>query len=317
MEQAISAYLAQLKARSRSPSRHGQASHLFERLLVHLRDTCSLRSWADVTSRHLVDFALAEARLDNRRGHSVSAGTYRLRISLLRGFFVWLLQSGRILINPSAVLTLPKAPGRLPPVPSEIEIARVIETPDTSTPVGLRDRTLMETLYATGLRHREAWNLDLYDIGLETGRLTVRQGKGGHDRVVPLTENACRWLGLYLQTGRPELARVADCATLALWLSRQGRRLGYQQIGLRIAGHAETAGVRITPHGFRHACATHLLRRGADVRHIQRLLGHHDLDTTELYTRLDVEDLAQALESAFARVRKRRPKPLPKPGQEC
>jgi integrase/recombinase XerD len=301
MTEAISAYLAQLKARSRSPSRHGQATRLFERLLIHLRDTCSLRAWNQVTAQHLVDFALAEARLQNGRGRSVSAGTYRLRISLLRGFFAWLRENGRILADASVVLTLPKAPGRLPPVPSEIEIARLIETPDIATAVGLRDRALMETLYATGLRHREAWNLDLYDIDLETGRLTVRQGKGGHDRVVPLTENAGKWLALYIQTGRPELARVADCATLALWLSRQGRRLGYQQIGLRIAGHAETAGVRLTVHGFRHACGTHLLRNGADVRHIQRLLGHHDLDTTELYTRLDVEDLAKALESAFRR----------------
>jgi integrase/recombinase XerD len=304
MEEAIAAYLALLKARSRSLSRHAQASHLLQRLLLHLRDTCALRSWTDVTSHHLVDFALAEARLQNGRGRFVSAGTYRLRISILRGFFAWLRQTRRNLANPSDVLTLPKSAGRLPPVPSPIEIARVIEAPDITTAIGLRDRALMETLYATGLRHREAWNLDLYDIGLETGRLTVRQGKGGHDRVVPLTENASKWLGLYVQSARPELARVADW-TLALWLSRQGRRLGYSQIGLRIAGYAKTAGVRITVHGFRHACGTHLLKNGADVRHIQRLLGHQDLDTTELYTRLDVHDLAKALESAFRRLRRK------------
>jgi len=301
MERAIAAYLDQLKARSRSPSRHGQASHLFERLLLHLRDVCSLRSWTDVVSHHLVDFALAEARLKTARGRSVSPGTYRLRISLLRGFFAWLRRTGRVLADPSGILVVPKAPGRLPPVPSEVEIARLIETPDTTTAVGLRDRALMETLYATGVRHREAWNLDLYDIDLETSRLRVRQGKGGHDRVVPLTENAGKWLGLYIQNGRPELARVADGATLALWLSRQGARLSYAQIGFRIGVHAQAAGVRITVHGFRHACGTHLLRNGADVRHIQRLLGHQDLDTTELYTRLDIEDLAQALESAFRR----------------
>jgi integrase/recombinase XerD len=301
MEEAISTYLALLKARSRSPSRHGQASHLFERLLLYLRESCSLCAWNQVASQHLVDFALAEARLKNRRGRSVSAGTYRLRISLLRGFFAWLRENGRILADASVALTLPKAPGRLPSVPSEIEIARLIETPDTTTAVGLRDRALMETLYATGLRHREVWNLDLYDVDLETGRLAVRQGKGGHDRVVPLTENACKWLRLYIQNAWPELTRAADRATLALWLSRQGRRLGYSQIGLRIAGHAKAAGVRITVHGFRHACGTHLLRNGADVRHIQRLLGHQDLDTTELYTRLNVGDLAKALESAFRR----------------
>jgi integrase/recombinase XerD len=305
MEEVIAAYLGQLKARSRSPSRHAQASHLLERFLIYLRENCSVSSWSHLTSQHLVDFALAEARLQNGRGRSVSAGTYRLRISLLHGFFAWLRQSGRILADPSRVLTLPKAPGRLPPVPSEVEIARVIEAPDTATVVGLRDRALMETLYATGLRHREVWNLDLYDVDLETGRLTVRQGKGGHDRAVPLTENAGKWLGLYVHSARPELARVADCATLALWLSRQGARLSYAQIGLRIAGHAKAAGVSNTVHGFRHACGTHLLRHGADVRHIQRLLGHQDLDTTELYTRLDVEDLAKALESAFRRAHRK------------
>jgi integrase/recombinase XerD len=162
-------------------------------------------------------------------------------------------------------------------------------------------------LYATGLRHGEAHRLDLFDLDLRARRLTIREGKGQRDRVVPLTANACHWLQRYLSVARPELAsgqlwgkgksrqpRVVT-ASPALWLSVTGRRFSYQMIAQVVREYAETAGLQAHVHTFRHCCATHLLRNGADLRYIQRLLGHDRIDTTVLYTHLDLTDLQTAV----------------------
>jgi integrase/recombinase XerD len=223
----------------------------------------------------------------------------------------------------------------LPQVLNESEIARLIETPDLQTAIGLRDRALMETLYATGIRHAEAHRLDLYDVDTAAQRLTVRLGKGQRDRVVPLTETAAHWLMRYVTVARPELAaglwwgkgRRRNAAqranqdrayhgeqrknslegkygptwiasTPALWLSVTGRRLSYVMIAERIRDYALQAEVKASAHTFRHSCATHLLRGGASLRHVQQLLGHRDLNTTELYTHIELQDLKDTIESA-------------------
>ena len=153
----------------------------------------------------------------------------------------------------------------------------------------------MEVLYATGIRLAEAHKLDLYDVDTSTDLLIVRQGKGGRDRVVPLTENASAWLSRYITGARPELAAglrlrqttknksQSKASTPALWLSLEGRRLSKQMIAQRISGYAGQANLKATPHTFRHSCASHLLRGGASIRHVQRLLGHRGLETTEIY----------------------------------
>jgi integrase/recombinase XerD len=203
---------------------------------------------------------------------------------------------------------------------SETEIAQLIETADTTTTLGLRDRAVMEMLYATGIRLSEAHKLDLYDVDTSTGLLIVRQGKGGRDRVVPLTETACAWLSRYITVARPELAagrgrfkrktkrtpRSAlraphlKASTSALWLSAEGRRLSKQMLAQRITQYAKQTNVRATVHTFRHSCGTHLLRGGASIRHVQQLLGHRSLETTEIYTHVEIEDLKRAVENAEA-----------------
>ncbi len=206
---------------------------------------------------------------------------------------------------------------------NETELARLIETPDLQTAIGLRDRALMETLYATGIRHAEAHRLDLYDIDTAAQRLTVRLGKGQRDRIVPLTETAAHWLTRYLTVARPELAAVKlwgkgrrrlkrkrsqssatapgpiwVALTPALWLAVTGRRLPYAMIAERIRDYALQAEVKASVHTFRHCCATHLLRGGASVRHVQQLLGHRELNTTEIYTHIELQDLQQAIRTA-------------------
>jgi integrase/recombinase XerD len=180
---------------------------------------------------------------------------------------------------------LPRPEQSLPQVLNEAEIARLIETPNLQTAIGIRDRALMETLYATGIRHAEGHKLDLYDIDTAAHRLTVRLGKGQRDRLVPLTETEAQWLTRYLTAARPELAagqwwgkgrRRAQPklipATSALWLSVTGRRLSYQMIADRIRDYALQVELKASAHTFRHSCATHLLRAGASVRHVQQLL---------------------------------------------
>jgi integrase/recombinase XerD len=232
----------------------------------------------------------------------------------VRSFFGWLNRNGHLLHNPAARLALPQPEQSLPHVLHESEIARLIETPDLQTAIGLRDRALMETLYATGIRHAEAHKLDLYDIDTAAQRLTVRLGKGQRDRLVPLTETAAHWLTRYLTVARPELAAGKLWGkgkrrsqpkimppTSALWLAVTGRRLSYQMIADRIRDYALQVELKASAHTFRHCCATHLLRAGASVRHVQQLLGHRDLSTTEIYTRVEISDLRQAIETAANR----------------
>jgi integrase/recombinase XerD len=312
MNAAIEAYLAELEARRFSHSRRYHVARTLERLLLYLRETHSITDWRGVNETHLRDFAVyAATRHRTPKGKQISATTLRQWLSIIRSFFVWLNQSGRLLHNPAERLAFPRKEQPLPHVLNESDIARLIETPDTTTTLGLRDRALLELLYATGIRHSEAHKLDLYDVDTAAQCLTVRLGKGQRDRVVPLTETASFWLTRYVTATRPELAAgklwgkgkrrgqpKIITPTSALWLSVTGRRLSYQMIADRIRDYALQVELKASVHTFRHCCATHLLRGGASIRHVQQLLGHRDLNTTEIYTHLELEDLKQAIESA-------------------
>ena len=312
MNRALDAYLAELEARGFSHSRRYHSARTLERLLLYLREAHHVTDWRTVNETQLRDFVVyAATRHRTPKGKPISATTLRQWLSIIRSFFVWLNRNGHLLHNPSERLTFPHKEQPLPHVLNETDMARLIETPDTTKALGLRDRALMEVLYATGIRHSEAHKLDLYDVDTATQCLTVRLGKGQRDRVVPLTETAAYWLSRYLTASRPELAaglwwgkgrrrgqpKVIP-PTSALWLSVTGRRLSYQMIADRIRDYAMQAEVKASIHTFRHCCATHLLRGGASVRHVQQLLGHRDLSTTEIYTHLELADLKQAIESA-------------------
>jgi integrase/recombinase XerD len=230
----------------------------------------------------LRDFALyAATRHRSRTGQRISAATLRQWLSIVRSFFGWLHRNGHLLHNPAERLASPRPEQSLPHVLNESEIARLIETADLQTAIGLRDRALMETLYATGICHAEAQKLDLYDVDTAAHRLTVRLGTGQRDRVVPLTETAAHWLARCVTAARPELAAGKWWGkgrrrgqpklippTTALWLSVTGRRLSYQMIADRIRDYALQVELKASAYTFRHRCATHLLRAGASVRHV-------------------------------------------------
>ena len=317
MNKALADYLAELESRRYSHSRLTHVRRTIELLMLYLKESHHLADWRAVNESHLRAFAVfARTRHHTPKGKLVSSGTLRQWLSCVRGFFAWMTAAGRLVHNPADRLQLPRKTRSLPHVLSESEIAQLIETPDATTTLGLRDRALMEVLYATGIRLAEAHKLDLYDIDTSIGLLIVRQGKGGRDRVVPLTENASRWLSRYITDARPELAAGVTRArgksnrrtsirklqsrapTPALWLTVEGRRLSKQMIGQHITEYAKQGNLKATPHTFRHSCATHLLRGGASIRHVQRLLGHRGLETTEIYTHVEIEDLKRVIDQA-------------------
>jgi integrase/recombinase XerD len=323
MNRAIDAYLAESEARGFSHSRRDHSARTLERLLLYLREAHSISDWRAVSETHLRDFAVfAATRHRTPKGKLISAATLRQWLSIIRTFFAWQCTHGQLLHSPAERLAFPRPAQPLPPVLNESEIARLIETPDPTTTLGLRDRAMMETLYATGIRHAEAHRLDLYDVDTAAHRLTVRLGKGQRDRMVPLTETAAHWLTRYVTVARPELAagqlwgkgkrRIKrnrpqssptpwTTSTPALWLAVTGRRLSYQMIADRIRDYAVQVELKANVHAFRHCCATHLLRGGASVRHVQQLLGHRGLSTTEIYTHVEISDLKHAIETAANR----------------
>ncbi|MCA1600091.1 MAG: tyrosine-type recombinase/integrase [Acidobacteria bacterium] len=280
--------------------------YALELLTVYLRERYGLTDWRAVTEDHLWTFLLHLQREHRTpRGRPLKPASLTRWLAVVRCFFQWQHRRGHLVYNPAAHVKLARYDDPLPHVLSESEIARLIEMPDTTTALGLRDRALMEVLYATGIRHRETQRLELYDIDLWAKRLMVRQGKGSRDRLVPLTANAVYWLSRYLSAARPELApgqpgqrkkgRPMMLPSSSLWLALTGYPLSYVMIEQRIKAYALAARVKANVHTFRHCCATHLLRHGAGIRHIQQLLGHRSLHSTQIYLHLDTADLQRAV----------------------
>ncbi len=216
----------------------------------------------------------------------------------MRRYFSFLASHAYLLRDPAAAIRLPKV-RRLPRgVLTERQARRLMAAPFAGSRIGKRDRAILELLYGTGIRLGEAARADVSDLDLRERLLLVRSGKGKKDRVVPVAGRAAVALDAYLIEARAELAKRMDAA---LFLSRHGGRLSI--VGLRavVQRHGRAIGVDVSPHALRHTCATHLLRGGADIRHVQELLGHRSLVTTALYTRVAIGDLRQVLARAHPR----------------
>jgi integrase/recombinase XerD len=204
-------------------------------------------------------------------------------VASIRGFFRYLVREGRIAASPAEDLRAAQPWPALPRYLSPDEVDRLIEQPDTTTPRGLRDRALLEVLYATGLRVSELVGLRAADVNLSAGYLTC-MGKGGKQRLVPLGDRAIACVRTYQRDGRPALA--VSAASIRLFLNARGGPLSRVGFWMVLKGYARQAGLRedVSPHVLRHSFATHLLERGADLRAIQMMLGHADLSTTQIYT---------------------------------
>ena len=213
-------------------------------------------------------------------------------LSSMRRFYRFLVREGRRNDDPTAGIKSPKMDHPLPHSLSEEDIDALLEVPDTAHPVGLRDRAMLELLYATGLRVSELVGLRHEQISLGQGVVRV-VGKGGKERLVPVGEDALDWLQRYLDEARDELLRGRVCEQV--FVSRKTSGISRQAFWYRLRQYAVRAGIRgpLSPHTLRHAFATHLVNHGADLRVVQMLLGHSDLSTTQIYTHVARERLKQ------------------------
>ena len=205
-------------------------------------------------------------------------------LSSVRSFYRYLLRENKVVIDPTLQIDNPKMGRKLPDTLSEQEVEQLLEAPDVETPLGLRDRTMLEFLYAAGLRVSELVNLKITEINLRQGVLRVT-GKGSKERLVPIGEEALRWLNGFVKDSRPSLLKGVTASDV-VFPSNRGGCMTRQAFWYRVKLHAQTAGIRthLSPHTLRHAFATHLLNHGADLRVVQLLLGHSDLSTTQIYT---------------------------------
>ena len=302
-ERLLQAYLDHLRVHGYSRSVASHARAVLPRLFDHLRGE-GLGDPRAAREADLVSFLGRMRSWRTRSGEPVSPWTVFGYLTCVRSFFAFLEKKGLVLANPARELVLRK-PERLPRALSEEDARRLMGAPPYWGASGPRDRAILEVLYGTGIRVSECVRLDLSDVGLGEGRILVRNGKGRKDRVVPLVGQALLALDRYLREVRHALVR--DPREPAVFLSAIGTRLSPVMLERQVNRYGKALGLRVTPHMLRHSCATHLLRRGADVRQIQQLLGHRALETTALYLKVDVGHLAEVLARTHPRERRGRP----------
>jgi len=268
---------------------HGLAKNT---LASYRSDLALFAQWAATHHRSLPDITEADIAAYLRDvSVRTKATSQRRLLASLRRFYRWLLATHRITQDPTLNLDAPPRPPRFPKTLSEAEVEALLAAPDVDTELGLRDRCLLEVLYATGLRVSELISLKVFEVSLTDGVIRVF-GKGNKERLVPLGEIAQSWLARYLETTRPQLLKQKTCD--AIFISRRGSGITRQMAWQLIKRYALTAGIaagRISPHTLRHAFATHLINHGADLRVVQMLLGHSDISTTEIYTHVARERL--------------------------
>jgi integrase/recombinase XerD len=267
---------------------HGLAKNSLE---AYRRDLKLFAEWLGKTRGAPIDTA-TEVDLTQysaaRRGDKATSANRRL--SVFRRYYAWALREHRVSADPTLKLRSAKQPPRFPSTLNEAQVEALLHAPDVDTPLGLRDRTMLELMYASGLRVTELVTLKTVEVGLNEGVVRV-MGKGSKERLVPFGEAAHEWIRRYLRESRPAL--LGERAADALFVTTRGDGMTRQQFWNIIKRHALNGGVHapLSPHTLRHAFATHLLNHGADLRVVQLLLGHSDISTTQIYTHVARERL--------------------------
>ena len=253
----------------------------------------------DVTTAELAAF-VSELATGREGKIAVAATTLQRKIACLRSFYRHLRREQILDHDPTSDLRPPRSPGRLPKVLSRDEVLRLLAQPRGSSPAALRDRALLETMYACGLRATEAISLQLSELDLERGILRTH-GKGSKERIVPIGSKAIETLRAYLSRARPELVGLGD--EPRVFVNLRGGGLSRQGLYKIVQRHARSAGLehRMSPHTLRHTFATHLLAGGCDLRSLQEMLGHADIGTTQIYTHLSAERLRDVYFDAHPR----------------
>ena len=259
-------------------------------LEAYRRDLAGLACWLQPQPLEQAGRERLLAYLADREAAGLKASSSARLLSTMRRFYRWLLAGQSIASDPTLHIDMPQLPLKLPATLGEQQVEALLQAPDTGDDIGLRDRAMLEVLYATGLRVSELVGLELTRVNIRQGLVRVI-GKGNKERLVPLGEEALLWIERYLRQARPLLQGAG--ADPRLFLTRRGSGMTRQAFWCRIKIHGQVAGIsgRLSPHTLRHAFATHLVDHGADLRVVQMLLGHSDLSTTQIYTHVARERL--------------------------
>lgn len=250
----------------------------------------------DIDSRIMLQYQVHLSKIRNKHGKRYNPRTQNYAISSIRSLFKYLRRCGQMQNDPTVDLELAKAPRPLPRnILSIMETESLLAAPNTKNPTGLRDRAILELLYATGIRRSECIGLDLADLNLDGYTVFIRDGKGGRDRVVPITKQSKKWIGKYIRTVRD--LKLKDDDEHAIFINKYGDRLGQQGLWTMIKRRAIQAGIEknISTHSIRHTTATHLADADCNLRYIQELLGHSRLDTTAIYISVSAKRLKDAI----------------------
>lgn len=257
-------------------------------LKAYRTDVEKFANWSATLNRELTAVRREDVLryLSHRMDAGLKARSTARCLSCLRALYRYLLREKLVTEDPTLRVENPKLGRPLPDSLTEQEVERLLAVPDVATPVGLRDRTMLEVLYACGLRVSELTGLKLSEINMRQGVIRI-MGKGSKERLVPMGEEAIAWINRYLEEGRPELLK-GNLLEEVLFPSTRAQQMTRQTFWHRIKEHARGAGItkKLSPHTLRHAFATHLLNHGADLRVVQLLLGHSDLSTTQIYTHI-------------------------------
>lgn len=277
--------------------------------LLHLMKFCEKKEWPEGPKDYL---QLMDFFNELYRKHLASSSVIRMT-STLRNFYRYLLENGKVQLDPTAQLDSPRRFRKLPRVLTRHQITLLLKQPDISTPAGIRDRAMIEMLYASGMRISEMLDLSLHQLQLKLG-FVICYGKGAKERIAPVNQNTSEWLSRYLNEIRPQFAqkrRLKDFGTSnrtsdsqKVFLNERGKPLTRQGFWKILKNYGLQAGISknlLTPHVFRHSFATHLLEGGADLRSVQMLLGHADISTTEIYTHVSHEHLQKAYDKFHPR----------------
>lgn len=289
----VEVYIRHLTARGYAARTLSDTASTLGRLVSFLAAR-KITQASDVTPEALVAYQQALLTEPTSRGRPAALGTQVYLVGRVRSFFRYLARSGMLLMDPSVHLELPRVVPRLPArVLTQADVRRLLVAPAVRTDRGLRDRAILELFYSTGIRVSELIGLDVHDIDFAAGELTVRRGKAGRGRRIPVGTAAVVWVRRYLEESRPRLARLTR--ELALFVSYRSRRMTRRDVSELVRRYAKRAGIAltVTPHALRHTFATHMLAGRASLRHLQQMLGHVKLTTTQVYTRVDLSDLKE------------------------
>lgn len=307
LRQKIDEFGHQLKVRNYSITTRKSYEGPLRSLATWVEADAQLRNLADLTPQVLQNYwtetCLRRPRKGRKRGQkTLAAGTLRLYSVSIKSFFQELTRKGELLTDPSSCIRAPKATKTIRrAVLTQREVLKLLMAIELDTHEGLRERALVELLYATGIRRAELLALNIQDLNLEDGWLHVL-GKGDRQRVVPVGREAELSLRAYLRDARPRIALPQE---QALFVSSNGKRYQARELSKLLHELAAKAQLkkRVTPHVLRHTCATHMLAGKADIRYIQALLGHARIDTTQIYTRIELSELQQVVRTCHPRER--------------